>query len=224
MNEELIRTQKDCTVDEELEHFNKILKQHSERQSENVQIKQIDFPQPDVVGVIRDRNKVDNLQPIAIPEPDTLLDKLHDKKVNLVLVATSLDEGDVVRKLRSTLDPAKSRMIPLKYNNNTNTISDSRSSTETYQANTESNGVKYNVSRKTNKNSEQEKDGRYWKRRTSNNEAAKKSRDARKARLEWIENRAEELELENALLRKQLDNLTQEVLDKEKKGSMIKLV
>jgi preprotein translocase subunit SecD len=122
-------------------------------------------------------------------------------------------------------------MIPLKYDNNTNTISDKdnayascRSSTETYEANTESNGVKYNVSRKTNKNSEQEKDGRYWKRRTSNNEAAKKSRDARKARLEWIENRAEELELENALLRKQLDNLTQEVLDKEKKGSMIKLV
>ena len=226
MNEELIRTQKDCTVDEELEHFNKILKQHSERQSENVQIKQIDFPQPDVVGVIRDRNKVDNLQPIAIPEPDSLLDKLHDKKVNLVLVATSLDENDVVQKLKGNLDPKTFSMIPLSFDENNNAVNQFNSELELMPLKRESNtdyGIKPERPKSKNelrskRTTAPQKDEKYWKRRTSNNDAARRSREAKRARFAWIQNRVNELEVENANLQKELEGLEQKVLEVEKKA------
>jgi hypothetical protein len=224
MNEEQSKTAKDCTVDTELKRFNDILMQHSE-QSGNLHV---DFSRSDI-SIVSTGSKINRMQPIAISnEPDSLLDQLHDKKINLVLVATSLDESDVVKKLKSTLDPAKASMIPLKFDTEKNSYEDNgilvncRASNETYESKTaESSDVKFSgpkSPRRTNKNSGQEKDGKYWKRRSSNNEAAKKSRDARKARFEWMENRAKELDVENASLRKQLEDLTQEVLQKEKNG------
>ena len=216
MSEEPSKTEEDCKVNKELERFDDILKQHSdrERQSGN----QLDCSQSDMVG------NMDRMQPTAIRgEPNLLLDKLHDKKINLVLVATSLDESDVVKKLESTLDPTKSNLIPLKFNHEKKSHEDNGIivSTESHESKSELNDVKSTAPkspRRTNKNSAQGKDGKYWKRRSSNNEAAKKSRDARKARFEWIENRTKELDVENASLRKELDNLTQEVLHKEKNG------
>ena len=224
MTEEPSKTEEDWKVNKELERFDDILKQHSdqERQSGNPPIDRMDCSQSDMVG------NMDRMQPTAIRgEPNSLLDKLHDKKINLVLVATSLDESDVVKKLESTLDPTKSNLIPLKFNHEKKSHDDNgilvnrRSSTESHDSKSELNDVKSSgpkSPRRTNKNSAQEKDGKYWKRRSSNNEAAKKSRDARKARFEWIENRTKELDVENASLRKELDNLTQEVLHKEKNG------
>lgn len=219
MSEELFKTGKDGAVEEELEYFDTILKQRGQRQSTNMDEKPTSecfCSQTDSIPSV-----IDYLQPIAPPEAHSLLDSLQDKKVNLVLVATSLDENDVGRKLANTLDPTKSKMIPLTFDDNTKGISDEddahsnhRSSTGTYQGNNESGDVK-NLGPARNK-SGKEKDKGYWKRRTSNNEAAKKSRDARKARLEWIENRTKELEVENGALKKQLEDLTQEVLDKEK--------
>lgn len=219
MSEEIFNTEKDGAVGEELAYFNTILKQHDQGQCTNMDEKPTSeyscSKTADIPSVI------DYLQPIASPEAQTLLDSLHDKKVNLVLVATSLDENDVVRKLENTLDPTKSKMIPLTFDDNTKGISDEgdlhgshRSSTETYEGNNQTNDVK--KIGPTRKKSGKEKDKGYWKRRTSNNEAAKKSRDARKARLEWMENRTKELEVENESLKKQLENLTQEVLDKQK--------
>ena len=219
MSEEVFKTEKDGAVGEELEYFNTILNQHDQRQSTNMDKKPTSkyscSQTADIPSVI------DYLQPIGSTEAQSLLDSLHDKKVNLVLVATSLDENDVVRKLENTLDPTKSKMIPLTFDDTTKGISDDgnlhgshQSSSETYESNNHTNDVK--KLGPTQKKSGKVKDNGYWKRRTSNNEAAKKSRHARKARLEWIENRTKELEVENESLKKQLENLTQEVLDKEK--------
>lgn len=219
MNEELLKTQKDCTVEEELEHFNKILKQHGECQSRNVHKKVDDYSQSDMGADIPSKM---SMQSIATREPDLLLDKLHDKKVNLVLVATSLDESDVVTKLESTLDPAESSVVVLKFDDTTNDISHNdnayatcRPSTETHEDQQERD-LRRTGATTTRKTSEQGTGERYRKRRTSNNEAAKKSRDGRKAHFEWTQSRIKVLEEENALLRTELDNLTQEVLDKEK--------
>lgn len=54
------------------------------------------------------------------------------------------------------------------------------------------------------------KDGKYFERRKRNNSAAKKSRDARKAREDEIAIRASFLEKENAILRAQVATLREE--------------
>ena len=54
------------------------------------------------------------------------------------------------------------------------------------------------------------KDGKYFERRKRNNLAAKKSRDARKAREDEIAVRASFLEKENAILRAQVATLREE--------------
>ncbi|XP_020911159.1 thyrotroph embryonic factor [Exaiptasia diaphana] len=52
-----------------------------------------------------------------------------------------------------------------------------------------------------------EKDERYWKRRTRNNEAARRSRDMRRQREIEISTQCKELEKENARLKKELQKL-----------------
>ncbi|KAL5286429.1 zip-7 family protein [Megaselia abdita] len=58
---------------------------------------------------------------------------------------------------------------------------------------------------------EEQKDDKYYERRKRNNEAAKKSRDARKIREDRIAFRAAILEQENAILRAQLLAMREEV-------------
>lgn len=55
-----------------------------------------------------------------------------------------------------------------------------------------------------------QKDNKYFERRKRNNQAAKKSRDARKAREDEIATRASFLEKENAILRAQTQTLREE--------------
>ena len=202
MSEKLPKTESEDTMNE-LEHFHKILKEHGEHQASN-----------------GDEN---TKQQSATSESCSLLNNLHDKKVNLVLVATSLEESDVVKKLKTALDPEKSSMIPLNFDDSSSSSADMGQSHETdtpgvvtYDYNPDSDNVRYTGTSKTRRNSEPIKDDKYWKRRSSNNEAAKKSRDAKKARFEWIEIRTKELEEENASLTKELDRLTKEVSDKKK--------
>jgi len=57
---------------------------------------------------------------------------------------------------------------------------------------------------------DEQKDGKYFERRKRNNNAAKKSRDARKAREDEIAIRASFLEKENAILRAQVATLREE--------------
>lgn len=57
---------------------------------------------------------------------------------------------------------------------------------------------------------EDQKDNKYFERRKRNNNAAKKSRDARKAREDEIAIRASFLEKENAILRAQVATLREE--------------
>ncbi|XP_071100864.1 D site-binding protein-like [Haliotis cracherodii] len=57
---------------------------------------------------------------------------------------------------------------------------------------------------------DEQKDGKYFERRQRNNNAAKKSRDARKAREDEIAIRASFLEKENAILRAQVATLREE--------------
>ena len=57
---------------------------------------------------------------------------------------------------------------------------------------------------------DEQKDGKYFERRKRNNHAAKKSRDARKAREDEIAIRASFLEKENAILRAQVATLREE--------------
>ncbi|XP_023720788.1 D site-binding protein [Cryptotermes secundus] len=58
---------------------------------------------------------------------------------------------------------------------------------------------------------EDQKDEKYYERRKRNNQAAKKSRDARKMREDQIALRATMLEHENALLRAQVITLKEEI-------------
>ncbi|CAG2185850.1 unnamed protein product [Mytilus edulis] len=57
---------------------------------------------------------------------------------------------------------------------------------------------------------DEQKDGKYFERRKRNNNAAKKSRDARKSREDEIAIRASFLEKENAILRAQVGTLREE--------------
>ena len=153
-----------------------------------------------------------------------LLQKLQEKKINLILVATSLDNNDLVQKLEGSLDPNTSSMIPVSYdpnNNATNQVnSDLRldslkreDSTDDIKNSAGSNQCKKQFDSKlTNAH---EKDEKYWKRRTSNNEAARRSREAKRARFLWIQKRTKELEVENASLQKELEILNRKVLKRK---------
>lgn len=66
------------------------------------------------------------------------------------------------------------------------------------------------ASKKRGRNGEEIKDEAYWERRRKNNEAAKRSRDARRAKEDEIAIRAAFLEQENLKLRFELANLKNE--------------
>lgn len=203
--------QSDHTIDEQLKHFDKILKEHGEEHN--------DLTALPVTTIDHSRDAECHTS----SKQHLMLDKINDKKLNLVLVATSLDEKDVVTQLKNTIG---SSMIPLKFgkcnsicqlamNQTAHSGRRSQASIGSQEMNTED--VTFRTSergkrtRKISEPNENAKDGKYWKRRSSNNESAKRSRDARKARLEWIEKRTKELEIENVALRQQLDSLTLEV-------------
>ncbi|XP_030053680.1 D site-binding protein isoform X3 [Microcaecilia unicolor] len=59
---------------------------------------------------------------------------------------------------------------------------------------------------------ENQKDDKYWSRRSKNNEAAKRSRDARRLKENQISVRAAFLEKENAVLRQEVAHIRQELL------------
>lgn len=223
MNEDSVNTHKDLILDEQLQQFNQILRQHSEFQSTEGQ-KAADFPKYNVVADIP--NIVDHPQPvIATENPNTLEGKTQDKKINLVLVATSLEESDVMKKLKCTFDSARSSMIPLKFDDVIH-VSDKQNAplshlsfNEASKDDAKSDDDKLSKSKGKNRKPEKDKNARYQKQRSSNNEAAKKSRDARKTRFQWIEERAKALERENEILRKELEDLKNKVLEKEKASS-----
>ena len=66
------------------------------------------------------------------------------------------------------------------------------------------------ASKKRGRNGDEIKDEAYWERRRKNNEAAKRSRDARRAKEDEIAIRAAFLEQENLKLRFELANLKNE--------------
>ena len=63
-------------------------------------------------------------------------------------------------------------------------------------------------------------DARYWKRREKNNEAAKRSRTAKKSRLAFMERRIKELEVENAEKKEHVRILKQKIFEKEGKSEL----
>ena len=225
INEELFGVESNYFVHAELSYFDRILQKHYDGPigtgNETIEYTALDA-ENDMLGFPMNTKPQYNLQ-----EADSqLLQKLQQNKVNLVLVATSLDESDVVQKLKGSLDPETSSMIPLVFDEKNNAV-DQEPSSEPASPNCESNtdfsetseendpGTKQLCSRKARA---QLKDEKYWKRRTNNNEAAKRSREAKRARFVWIENRTKELDVENENLHQQLKRLEHKVLEMEKKS------
>lgn len=162
-----------------------------------------------------------------------LVMKLQESNLNLILVATSLDEDEVLQKLERTLDSETCRAIPLTFKNdrmddvNVSSISSSVSSEdlqlecttakdETKSKNKENAKDLSRIAIKRKQS--EEKDEKYWMRRNRNNEAAKKSREAKRARFVWIEARTKELEVENARLEEQLKMLETKVSELERRA------
>lgn len=157
-----------------------------------------------------------------------LLQKLREKKVNLILVATSLDEDCILQKLKGALDAKTSRMIPLlmKNDDKKNNVNVSKTvhdimpeevvgeshlmNGDVFQIDKRDDATTANLNAKR-KHTQDGKDDKYWKRRSSNNEAAKRSREAKRARFVWIEARSKELEVENARLEEQLETLQSKI-------------
>lgn len=163
-----------------------------------------------------------------------LLQKLQESKLNLVLVATSLDQNDVLQKLENTLDPKTNRMIPLTFKDDKKDnvdvsrildtfipdeqeLSESPSASDETENSNEENSDDGKKSKRTSlkRKQVQGKDEKYWKRRNSNNEAARRSREAKRARFNWIEARTKELEVENARLEEQLKTLRSKMSELE---------
>ena len=157
-----------------------------------------------------------------------LLQKLREKKLNLILVATSLDEDYVLQKLKGALDTKTSRMIPLSMKNddkknNVNVSSKTVHDIMPEEVGEESSSIddssqidKRDGARTANLNVKRKqkqggKDEKYWKRRSSNNDAARRSREAKRTRFVWIEARSKQLELENAKLEEQLKTLQSKI-------------
>ena len=167
-----------------------------------------------------------------------LLQKLQESKLNLILVATSLDENEVIQKLENTLDPRTCRMIPLTFKDDqmsevdvskilgdvipgeskqesTSTCNEPENSSDEDSEHNTQNSKRMFSKRKHGKG----KDEKYWRRRNKNNEAAKRSREARRARFVWIETRTKELEVENARLHEQLKAVQKKVSELQRRIS-----
>lgn len=162
-----------------------------------------------------------------LPAPSfKLLQKLQENKVNLIVVATSLDESEIVKKLNTTLDPETCSMMPLpltdvgasKYRSDAGSSSEELD-TEDDEAEIGNEKVVRGKRISRKRKSELAKDTRYWKRRNSNNEAAKRSRLAKRSRFVWIEKKTKELEEENIKLAKQLKSLESRVSDLEERDA-----
>lgn len=223
LNQEFFGTQSNnYFIYSELDHFDQILQKHYEEPTANETIGYSALDQ-DLSGPKGDKKSQLNLRQVSCQ----LLHKLQEKRVNLVLVATSLDENDVVQKLKSSLDPETYSMIPLSFDESNNTVNNQvnsiselasikrESNTDYAKPNPKVPNESKNLCSK--KTTAQQKDEKYWKRRTSNNEAARRSREAKRAHFIWIQNRTKELEVENANLHKELKNLEQKMLEREKK-------
>lgn len=200
----------------ELEYFDQILQEHYEEPTvtpnETTQSTATDKYFPDFTVYKK---------PHLLSRSCMLLQKLQEKKINLILVATSLDNNDLVQKLEGSLDPKTSSMIPVSYNPNNNVTNQVNSDSKLGSLKRENNTGDKNIPARSDQCKKQfgsklmnthEKDEKYWKRRTSNNEAAKRSREAKRARFLWIQKRTKELEVENASLQKELEILNTKVL------------
>ncbi|XP_028406664.1 uncharacterized protein LOC114529111 [Dendronephthya gigantea] len=209
-------------VDAELEYFNQILNEQYDKPTSSESSTAMEENLSDLIE--------ENMKPQSISQ-DTcqLLQKLQRKRVNLVLVATSLEESDVVQRLKSSLDPLTSSMIPLSFEESKSVGVDrdhpgfelasikhegeaeaeDGKNTERYSKGKQQLGFQETISKP--------KDAKYWKRRSSNNEAARRSREAKRIRFIWIQNRTKELEIENSSLQKELKILEQKVLEQENK-------
>ncbi len=207
----------------ELDYFDQILQEHFEDPTKTLnETKDYLALAENLSGLKGDKKPQLNLR----QAPCQFLQKLQKKRINLVLVATSLDENDVVQKLKGNLDPKTFSMIPLSFDENNNAVNQFNSELELMSLKREGNtdyGIKPERPESKNKlrpkrTTAPQKDEKYWKRRTSNNDAARRSREAKRARFAWIQNRVNELEVENANLQKELEGLEQKVLEAEKKA------
>ena len=218
ISEELFRTQNNnYFIHAELDYFDQILQEHYKEPTSRSLSETKDH-------IASDNNCLSGLQVNNKPQlgirqvSDQLLQKLQEKRVNLVLVATSLDENDVVQKLSGSLDPQTSSMIPLSFDENNKSVNQLNFGLGALKG--ESN---VNTKNRDNKHKDQikhkcasaaqQKDEKYWKRRTSNNEAARRSREAKRSRFVWIQKRTKELEIENLRLQKELKSLERKVLE-----------
>ena len=217
MSQELFTTEKESIVGKELLFVDRILSEYSDGRASRDLLRCANYF-PVVMGA---RNStLDYREPTMAPAADSML----LKNINLELVATSFDEKDVVEKRKGTLVPTKFGIILRKFEDSTNGSSDKigKHLSNSRDDNCTAQGDKYSASGDdvrptgTKRVREEDKDEKYWKRRTRNNAAAKKSRDAKKLRFDWFEKRAKELEAENASLREHIQILTQEFLEKEK--------
>lgn len=189
---------------------------------------------PMTVEEERLNSTVDQSEPLAlVPETfsDTLA-KLQSKQMNLILLATPMDQEEVIKKLQATLDPKTSQMIPLcgkeiknlhtvngtgegdsdllsQCSSTTDCSNDGEYSIDENNNSIDENNTKISGTTKSYQKRKQRgvKDDKYWKRRNSNNEAAKRSREAKRQRFIWIEKRSCELEIENRELEERLEEL-----------------
>jgi hypothetical protein len=200
-----------CFIHAELDYFDQILKEHyTEPTYTRNETKDYQALDNNFLDISVNKKPQLNLNMVS----NQLLQKLQEKSVNLVLVATSLDENYVVQKIKGSLDPQTSSMIPLSFDekydytnqlNSTSGLASLKRESKTNYSMTEDKSKKFSSSKL-------QKDEKYWKRRTSNNEAARRSREAKRSRFTWIQNRIKELEVENANLQKELNSLEQKVL------------
>ena len=218
ISEELFGTQNNnYFIHAELDYFDRILQEHYKEPTTRSLSETKDH-------ITLDNNCLSGLQATKKPQldlrqvSDQLLQKLQEKRVNLVLVATSLDENDVVQKLSGSLDPQTSSMIPLSFDENKKSVKQLN-----FGSGTQKREGNVNTKNRVNKHKDeikhkcaseaQQKDEKYWKRRTSNNEAARRSREAKRSRFIWIQKRTKELEIENVRLQKELQSLEKKVLE-----------
>lgn len=152
------------------------------------------------------------LNPCAVSSQ--LLKKSKEKKFNLLLIATSLDEHEIAQKLQDNLRPDSYSMLPIALDI---TDEDEFNSLKRKLSNMDKESLIAAIQNCTGnfldsaRNDLQERNEKYWKRRNSNNEAARRSREAKRARFSWIQKRSKELEVENENLRKELKFLEEKV-------------
>lgn len=234
MNEELLGIQDNSTVgEEEMQYVNDLL-QFSYKEHDNNPKSLLESIYCSELGenqnsVIESDESTENTESKPTQDSMKLIENLQKNDLNLLLLATSLSEDLIRKKLHESLDSDSFSLIPIPLDNNSKSKANSQidvclnlASLIDGKCKSKSNSRFLNLCAKqlkSKRKSESEKDEKYWKRRRSNNEAARRSREAKRARLCWIQDRTKELEVENELLREELLKLEEKVLAAENKKS-----